>query len=106
MRDTVLAISFVVLALGAIVLFRPQASDHGPGRGPSYEGGRLDRGDLTVLRLAGTPLEKGRAHGRLLRDDIRDWVDRLWPEDLGVADFVLTPAIISYLPDKKQRTSS
>jgi len=94
MRDTVLAVAFVAIALGAVLLVKLRSGaepdvEPDPG-GLDYTGGKLDPGtNLTVLRLAGTPREKGRAHGRLLRDEIRMWVDRLRPDDRGVADFVL-----------------
>jgi len=56
----------------------------------SYHGGRLDRLDgLAVLRLHGTPREKGRAHGESLKGPIRARLDRLRPADEGEARFAL-----------------
>ena len=59
-------------------------------RPPDYTGGRLDRVDsIAVLRLAGSPEQKGRAHGRLLKERIRARIARLKPRDPGVADFAI-----------------
>jgi len=57
---------------------------------PDYSGGKLDRrNSITVLRLAGTPEEKGRAHGRLLKEQVRARIAKLKPRDPGVADFAI-----------------
>jgi hypothetical protein len=48
-----------------------------------------DRDGVAVLRLSGSPRAKGRGHGRLLRDAVREWVEAVRPKDAGVADFAI-----------------
>lgn len=97
MRDRLLLLGFALLALLVVfkVRFRPSPElVSAPQRGCRLDAG----GEIPVLYLAGSPREKGRAHGRLLKDRIRAWVARLRPRDEGVAQFALETCGARMLP--------
>ena len=53
---------------------------------PAWTGARVDAsGGVTVVRLAGTPREKGRGHGTRLRDHIQALFEAVKPQDEGLA---------------------
>jgi hypothetical protein len=78
---------------------RRGASDGG-GRGPGYEGARLSTpaDGIDVLRLAGPPRVKGRAHGAALAARIREELARARPADPGTADFAIDTTAKLLLP--------
>jgi hypothetical protein len=99
-RSSFLPLAFLAVALAvALGLYfgRPQRPPSGFDL--DYAGGRLDGGTaLRVLRLAGTPREKGAAHGRLLKADIRAAVERLRPREEGLREFALETCGDQLLP--------
>jgi len=88
--------------LGAIVLVaaavcfaawrmvRPPAETAAESVRPTWTGARLEetRG-LTVMKLAGSPREKGVGHGSRLAGRIRALFDAVKPSDPGLADFAI-----------------
>lgn len=78
---------------------RPRGPDGG-GAGPGYEGARLSTSaeGIEVLRLAGPPRVKGRAHGEALAGRIREELDRARPADPGTAAFAIDTCGAMILP--------
>jgi hypothetical protein len=99
-RSSILPLVFLVVALAvALGLFFGRGQRSPSGLDLDYRGGRLDGGTaLRVLRLAGTPREKGEAHGRLLKADIRAAVQRLRPREEGLREFALKTCGDQLLP--------
>ncbi|MHC4954909.1 MAG: C45 family peptidase [Planctomycetota bacterium] len=57
---------------------------------PAWTGARIEEAKgFTVLRLAGSPREKGRGHGERLRDRIQALLRRVQPADSGLAAFAI-----------------
>jgi len=82
-----LAVLVVLIALGLTAWHLARDLGGGGGGGPRVQLGRED--GVTILRLAGTPREMGRAHGEALRDAIRAQLARARPTDPGVAAFAI-----------------
>ncbi|MGH7162531.1 MAG: hypothetical protein ACREID_03525 [Planctomycetota bacterium] len=63
------------------------------------ENGTLEmRGGVPVLFLSGPPRARGLAHGRLLADAIRGWVERVRPAGPGLSDFAISTCGERLLP--------
>ncbi|MHC4938374.1 MAG: hypothetical protein ACYTHK_05345 [Planctomycetota bacterium] len=95
--------TFVVLLLCAAVGFAvwrllPEAPDgQSESFVPAWTGARESTPPgMTILRLAGTPRERGRAHGERLKGRIRDWYEHLSPDELFVR--TLGPRAAGALP--------
>ena len=69
---------------------------------PAWTGARISEPPgMTILRLAGTPRQRGRAHGERLKDRIRAWYERTRPRDTGTEDLyveTLGPRAAQILP--------
>jgi len=85
------SVAVVVLAVWSFRSLRPADSEPTfPFVPASVPGGDLEERDgIAVLRLRGSPKERGLAHGRLLREAIREWVARVRPKEEGVAEFAI-----------------
>jgi len=80
MRTAIVAVLLASAAGIAVWRLVPEPAGDAP-PGPAWTGGRVESPPgMTILRLAGTPREKGRAHGERLRDRIRARFGRLDPE--------------------------
>jgi len=92
-------VALLACALGfALWRMLPDAPEEAPrGFVPAWTGGRLsETPGLTILRLAGSPREKGRAHGERLKERIRARYRRLAPSALYVD--TLGPRAAAALP--------
>lgn len=73
----------MVLAALGFALYQLRPEPPAPDRvdfTPAWTGARLEERDgFSVLRLAGTPRERGRAHGEQLRGRIEAWYERVRP---------------------------
>ncbi|MHC4137590.1 MAG: C45 family peptidase [Planctomycetota bacterium] len=98
----VLAVLLVVLVAAAIHLWLPGARPDGPPAAPPA-GARLTLTDgIAVLRLAGPPRAKGRAHGVAMADRIRSELERVRPSDPGLREVAIETSgdrLLPFLPD-------
>jgi len=97
-----LAVLLVVLVAAGIHLWRAGARPDGPPATPPA-GARLQLTDgIAVLRLAGPPRAKGRAHGVAMADRIRSELERIRPSDPGLRDVAIETCggrLLPFLPD-------
>ena len=85
----VLAVLLVVLVALAIHLRLAKPDPDGPSGAPPA-GARLETEDgIAVLRLAGPPRAKGRAHGVAMADRIRRELERVRPADPGLREVAI-----------------
>jgi len=87
------AILLIVAALGyaAWRIGRTPADSGAESVRPEWTGARVDEArGLTVMRLAGTPREKGIGHGERLRTRIRALFEAVKPSDPGLSAFAVT----------------
>ena len=84
---------FLIVAIVAFALWRiarPTADEAPRSFVPAWTGARLSEvPGFSVLRLAGSPREKGRGHGERLKERIQRALQRVRPADPGMAAFAI-----------------
>lgn len=80
----------VLVVLTAVLVTAFWSFKRGGSGGEEVAGARVvARDGVTIVRVAGSPRDKGRALGRALRERIRDELKRALPAEEGVADFAV-----------------